>query len=231
MKRMLLELFENSGQLDLQSIVLRMLMASVIAFFIYLSYMLSHEGSIYSRKFNVSLAALTVITTTVITVIGNNIAMSLGMVGALSIVRFRTAIKDSRDTVYIFWTIVAGICCGAGDFLVASVGSAFIFLVLLVLGRIKNDSRMLLIIRTARINEERIEALIFQYFFHKANLRVKNTTDNSVEFIFEISKRLLERAEKPQKGNEHRKRITDAIYEIGNIDYCNIVMQNDEISS
>ena len=231
MKKLLLELFESTGQLDLQTIVLRMTVAVVIAFFIYLSYKLSHEGSIYSKKFNVSLMALTVITTAVMIVIGNNIAMSLGMVGALSSVRFRTAIKDSRDTTYIFWTIVAGICCGAGDFLVAAVGSAFTFLVLLIFGRIKNDNRMLLIIRAARINEDKIEALIFQRFSHKANLRVKNTTGTSVEFIYEISKHLLEHTGKSQKGTAQSGSITDAIYEIGNIEYCNMVMQNDEISS
>ena len=231
MRRLLLEMFESTGQLDPQAIVLRMVVATIIAFFIYLSYKLSHEGSIYSKKFNVSLMALTVITTAVMIVIGNNIALSLGMVGALSIVRFRTAIKDSRDTIYIFWTIVAGICCGAGDFLVAAVGSAFAFLVLLIFGRIKNDNRMLLIIRAARINEEKIEALIFQRFSRKANLRVKNTTDTSVEFIYEISKRLLDKAGNATKGNMKGKSITDAIYEIGNIEYCNMVMQNDEISS
>ncbi len=231
MKKLLLELFESTGQLDPRTIILRMIVATVISFFIYLSYKLSHEGSIYSKKFNVSLMALTVITTAVMIVIGNNIAMSLGMVGALSIVRFRTAIKDSRDTVYIFWTIVAGICCGAGDFLVAAVGSAFTFLVLLIFGRIKNDNRMLLIIRAARVNEEKIEALIFQRFSRKANLRVKNTTENSVEFIYEISKHLLERAEKSKNGIARSQSITDAIYEIGDIEYFNIVMQNDEISS
>ena len=102
MKQLLLELFEESGSLDPQAILLRLAMAMVIGAFIFLSYRLSHEGSIYSRKFNVSLVAMTVITTTVMVVIGNNIALSLGMVGALSIVRFRTAIKDSRDTIYIF---------------------------------------------------------------------------------------------------------------------------------
>ena len=173
MRNMLLELLENTGQLELKVIVLRMAMATVIAFFIYLSYALSHEGSIYSKKFNVSLMALTTITTAVMIVIGNNIALSLGMVGALSIVRFRTAIKDSRDTIYIFWAIVVGICCGAGDYLVASIGSAFTFLVLLVFGRIKNDDRLLLIIRTSRANEGRVEALIFQYYSRKANLRAK----------------------------------------------------------
>lgn len=231
MKKMLLELAESTGQLDLESIVLRLFVATIIACFIYLSYKLSHEGGIYSKKFNVSLMALTIITTTVMIVIGNNIALSLGMVGALSIVRFRTAIKDSRDTIYIFWTIVAGICCGAGDFLVAAVGSAFTFLVLLIFGRIKNDSRMLLIIRTTRANEEAIQALMFQYFAQKARLRVKNTTENTAEFIYEISKRMLDHAEKNQRGNNIGKSITDAVYELGNIEYCNLVMQNDEISS
>ena len=230
MKELLLEMFESSGQLDTGAIALRMAVSIVIAAFIYLSYMLSHEGSIYSKKFNVSLVALTVITTAVMIVIGNNIALSLGMVGALSIVRFRTAIKDSRDTVYIFWTIVAGICCGAGDFLTAAIGSAAAFLVLLIFGRIKNDNRMLLIIRTARVNEERVEALVFQYFARKANLRVKNTTENSVEFIYEVGKSVLDSAGGGSKSKKQKKSITDALYEIGNIEYCNIVAQNDEIS-
>ena len=230
MKELLLEMFESTGQLDTGAIALRMAVSIVIAAFIYLSYMLSHEGSIYSKKFNVSLVALTVITTAVMIVIGNNIALSLGMVGALSIVRFRTAIKDSRDTVYIFWTIVAGICCGAGDFLTAAIGSAAAFLVLLIFGRIKNDNRMLLIIRTARVNEERVEALVFQHFARKANLRVKNTTENSVEFIYEVGKSVLDSAGGGSKSKKQKKSITDALYEIGNIEYCNIVAQNDEIS-
>ena len=231
MKNLILELFEDSGQLDPQTILARLAVATVIAGFIFLSYRISHEGSIYSKKFNVSLVALTIITTSVMVVIGNNIALSLGMVGALSIVRFRTAIKDSRDTVYIFWTIVVGICCGAGDFWVAAVGSAFTFLVLLLFGRIKNDDRLLLIIRSSRVNEERVEALIFQYYARKANLRVKNTTETTVEFIYELSRRTMNRAERSRQGVNARKRITDALYELGSIEYCNIVMQNDEISS
>lgn len=231
MRELLLEMLESTGQLDAGSIVLRMVVGALLSGFLFLSYKLSHEGSIYSKKFNVSLMVLTVITTAVMTVIGNNIALSLGMVGALSIVRFRTAIKDSRDTVYIFWAIVVGICCGAGDFLVASVGSAVVFLILLFFGRIKNDNRMLLIIRGPRAREERIEALIFQYFSRKATLRVKNTTEKSVELIYELSKRVLERAQKPSQGNGPRKSITDAIYELGDMESCNLVMQNDEISS
>ena len=224
MREYLLELLESTGQLTLETIVTRLGAASILACFIFLSYWLSHDGSIYSKKFNVSLVALTIITTTVMIVIGNNIALSLGMVGALSIVRFRTAIKDSRDTVYIFWTIVVGICCGSGDYLVAGVGSAFAFVLLLLFGRVRNDNRMLLIIRAARTSEGRIEGLVFQRFARKATLRVKNTTEDSVEFIFEMTRKTLDRGSKD-------KPIADALYEAGGVEYVNIVAQNDEISS
>ncbi len=226
MREQLLELLETSGELTLESILLRITMAAVIGAFLFLSYRLSHSGSIYSVKFNVSLVALTLITTTVMIVIGNNIALSLGMVGALSIVRFRTAIKDSRDTIYIFWAIVVGICCGAGDYLVASLGSAFIFVMLLLFGRIRNDNRVLLILRTARLNETKVEGLFFQYYQRKAILRSKNTTESTVEFIYELSGKYLNRA-----AQENKKSITDAVYEIGGVEYFNIVTQNDEIGS
>ena len=157
--------------------------------------------------------------------IGKNLAMSLGMVGALSIVRFRTAIKDSRDTVYIFWTIVTGICCGAGDYQVAALGSAFVFVLMLIFGRIRNDNRVLLIIRAARTNEERVEALIFQHYSRKANMRVNNTTETSAEFIYEMSKKIM--AQDRQSGIS----ITYEIYALGNVEYFNIVTQNDDISS
>ncbi len=225
MKQQLFEMFGITNDLSPQTIMVRLVVATLIACFIFLSYRLSHEGSIYSKKFNVSLVELTIITTTVMIVIGNNLAMSLGMVGALSIVRFRTAIKDSRDTVYIFWTIVVGICCGAGDFLVAGIGSAFVFVVTVIFGKVRNNNRVLLIIRTARLNESKVEALFFQHFARKALLRVKNTTNDSVEFIYELSRNVLNRA---QKQGKH---IIDDVYAIGNVEYFNIVTQNDDVSS
>lgn len=225
MKQSILHVFENTGDLSVETILLHLLVATVIGFVIYLSYRLSHDGSLYSKKFNVSLVMLTILTTVVMTVIGNNIALSLGMVGALSIVRFRTAIKDSRDTIYLFWTIIVGICCGVGDYLVAALGSGVVFVILLFLGRIRNDNRMLLIIRASRQQEDKIEAIVFQYFARKANLRVKNTTEANVEFIYELSKRTLDKGQKAQKS------ITDLLYETGGMEYVNLVVQNDEISS
>ena len=138
MRQQILNLFTTPRDMSWEDILLNIVLAAVLGFFIFLSYAISHRGTIYSRKFNASLVILAVLTGTVMTVIGNNIALSLGMVGALSIVRFRTAIKDSRDTVYIFWSIIVGICCGVGDYAVACIGSAVTFAVILLLGCIKS---------------------------------------------------------------------------------------------
>ena len=167
---------------------------------------------------------LTILTSMVMTVIGNNVALSLGMVGALSIVRFRTAIKDSRDTAYIFWTIIVGICCGVGDYFVAGIGTIIVFIIMLFFGRIKNDNRILLVVRGPRNQEKKIEGVIFNYFNHKANLKVKNTTETSIEYIYELTKKVY------NKQLLKDESITEALYKIKNIEYVNIVVQNDEIS-
>lgn len=224
MKDKLFELFETNGELHLETVALNISMAAVLGFLIFVSYYITHRGTIYSKKFNASLVVLTVLTGTVMTVIGNNIALSLGMVGALSIVRFRTAIKDSRDTVYIFWTVIVGICCGVGDYMVALIGSAITFIVLLILGAIKNDNRMLIIVRGTRNKQSIVTGYIFNIFKNKAILRVKNTTEDTMELIYEVSSSLLKKTEKDIS-------ITDGIYDLGGIEYVNIVMQNDEISN
>ena len=98
MKEKIYSLFAEQGDMPWEQILANIGVSALIGMFIFISYAISHRGTIYSKKFNASLVILTVLTGTVMTVIGNNIALSLGMVGALSIVRFRTAVKDSRDT-------------------------------------------------------------------------------------------------------------------------------------
>ncbi len=224
MREYLAKVLETGNNLTIEEIIMNVLMSCVLGFAIFLSYKLSHTGTIYSKKFNVSLVILTTLTGMVMTVIGNNIALSLGMVGALSIVRFRTAIKDSRDTVYIFWAIIVGICCGVGDYSVATIGSIIVFIITLILGRVKNDNRILLVIRGAKVLERNIESTIFTYFERKANLKVKNTDSENVEFIYELSKKTYDITLKKERN------ITETLYELGPIEYVNIVTQNDEIS-
>lgn len=224
MRDLLASILEQGGTLSPEAIILHIISAALISIAIYVSYWYTHVGTAYSRKFNVSLVTLTILTATVMTVIGNNIALSLGMVGALSIVRFRTAVKDSRDATYIFWAIIVGICCGVGDYLVAGVGSTVVFVVLLLMGRVRNENRVLLIVRAARSKETEIEGIIFEYFDRKALLKVKNSTEQAVEFIFEMSRSVYNLSYKKDQG------ITQKLYALGSVEYVNIVTQNDEIS-
>ncbi|MCI9036616.1 MAG: DUF4956 domain-containing protein [Oscillospiraceae bacterium] len=224
MRQYLAKILAESGTLSVQDIILHILAAALLSFAIYLSYWYTHTGTAYSKKFNVSLATLTILTGTVMTVIGNNIALSLGMVGALSIVRFRTAIKDSRDTTYIFWAIIVGICCGVGDYLVAGVGSAVVFLILLLFGRVRNENRILLIIRGGKGLGLEMERLVFSYFNKKALLRVRNTTVDRVELIYEMPRKVW------QLNYKKSVDIADALYALGDVEYVNTVAQSDEIS-
>lgn len=227
MKEQIYQLFETSNVgVSAEDILLRVAVSLVLGLVIFLSYWLSHAGTIYSQKFNINLITLTVLTATVMTVIGNNIALSLGMVGALSIVRFRTAIKDARDTTYIFWAIICGICCGVGQFMAAGIGSAAVFVVLLILGRVRNDVRTLLVIRASRAQELAIEGLVFEYFRGRAVERVKNTTDESIELMYELSRGVLLKSQRRADNP-----ITTDLYALGGIEYVNIVAQNDEIGS
>ena len=224
MRDILLEFLKQSGTLSYNDIFSQILAATIISLAIYISYRYTHEGTIYSKKFNLSLIILTILTATVMTVIGNNVALSLGMVGALSIVRFRTAIKDSRDAMYIFWAIVIGICCGVGDYLVATIGSSIIFIVLILFGKVKNENRILIVISASLSLERDIEGIIFKSFNGKAIQRVKNTTKDTVEEIFEISRKEYEKTLLDEES------IVKKIYKLGNINYVNIVTQSDEIS-
>lgn len=224
MREYLYKILEDSGTLTTEDIVIRILASAVLGAVVYISYWYTHAGTTYSKKFNVSLLTLTILTGAVMTVIGNNVALSLGMVGALSIVRFRTAIKDTRDTTYIFWAIIIGICCGVGDYKVAGVGSAVVFLVLLFLGRVRNENRMLLIIRAANAKELDLEGVISRYYNNKALLKVKNTTPETVELIYELTWKVY------MESYKNESDITEHLYALGNVEYVNIVTQSDEIS-
>ena len=121
MKETIYNLLTQQGDMTWQQITMHILVSAVIGLFIFISYVISHKGTIYSKKFGVTLIVLTVMTGTVMTVIGNNIALSLGMVGALSIVRYRTAVKDPMDLLYLFWAITSGIAAGAGMYVLVIV--------------------------------------------------------------------------------------------------------------
>lgn len=136
--------------------------ALVLGLLIYMVYKKTFNGVIYSHSFNISLIILTMATSLVILGISQNILLSLGMVGALSIVRFRTPIKDPMDLVYLFWSLIIGILCGAGFILLAIVGTIVIgAVIILFANKIKVENPYLLVVKYGKeIATEEIEKII-----------------------------------------------------------------------
>ena len=217
-------LMTTSGALTLTDVVINFLAACIISILIYTSYRISHSGAVYSHRFNVSLVMLVLVTTLVMNVIGNNIALSLGMVGALSIVRFRTAIKDPRDTAYIFWSIAVGICCGVSDYLIAGIGTFIIFMFLILFGFVKDNERILLVMKLDAEAMENAEGMMISLFQGKAVLRVQNVESDRVEMIYEISEVLLKKAEKVNGNCVKQISGTEGIHSVS------LVRQDDEIN-
>ena len=123
---------ENVTSVSILDMALALVLAFALGMFIFLVYKKTFSGVMYSSSFGVTLVALTMITTLVILAVTSNVVLSLGMVGALSIVRFRTAIKEPLDIAFLFWSIAAGIVLAAGLIPLAVIGSVFIGVVLLI---------------------------------------------------------------------------------------------------
>lgn len=224
MKEYIMNYMAQQKAIEPVQLIFNMTVALVLGLVIFITYRLTYSGVAYSKKFNASLMMMTLVSTVVMTVISNNIALSLGMVGALSIIRFRTAIKDPRDTTFIFWCIAVGICCGISFYTVAAIGSLYIFVVMLILGKVHTVEKRLLLIRAERACEKNIESVVYLYF-KKVELQAKNTTGNEVEYIYVISNRILLQA---QKNNEES--ITDKLYAVEGVQMVNIIAQNDDMS-
>ncbi len=219
-------LISEAGNMSVEEIITCFLASVVIGFVIFISYRFSHSTTVYSAKFNVSLVMLTVVTTLIMAVIGNNVALSLGMVGALSIVRFRTAIKDPRDAVYIFWCIAVGVCCGIQDFTVAAIGSVTIFFIMLFMGNVRSNDRYLLIIRGENNMEKEANNIVTNVYGTRAGLRVANLNRKDMELIYELSERTIKMVEKKNPGFDIRAELMEK----EGIESVNLVCQNDEIT-
>lgn len=123
---------ENISSVSILDMVISLALAFCLGLFIFLVYKKTYSGVMYSASFGVSLVAMTMITTVVILAVTSNVVLSLGMVGALSIVRFRTAIKEPLDIAFLFWSIGVGIVLAAGMIPLAVIGSVVIGVILLV---------------------------------------------------------------------------------------------------
>ena len=126
----------STGNIEVQDILFSILIALVISIWIFYFYRVITRNTFYSKGFNISLVAVALITCTIILTIQTSVVVSLGMVGALSIVRFRTAIKNPMDLAFLFWAISIGIICGAGQFIVAVILTIVLSIAIIMLDRI-----------------------------------------------------------------------------------------------
>ena len=225
MKDFIITNLANTEGLNLQVILLNNVVSLAAAFFLMFVYKITYSGSAYSRKFNVSLGLIVVITTSIMCVISNNVALSLGMVGALSIIRFRTAVKDVRDASFIFWAIAIGIGCGVSQYLLVGVGAVFAFLFLLLTRQVIPDNRQLLIIRGDLSMQNTIEGAVTSFFQQAAHQIVKSASGNSFELVYGISGSQLKKAnEKNQIDVVQKLMRTEGVHS------ANLVEQTDDIS-
>ena len=178
---------ENIDSVSILDMVVALTLAFAIGLFIFLIYKKTFAGVMYSSSFGVTLVALTMISTLVILAVTSNVVLSLGMVGALSIVRFRTAIKEPMDIAFLFWSIAAGIVLAAGLIPLAVLGSLFVGAVLLVFSRQKNgESPYILVVRCASPREEEQVRALVEARVRRLNLKSKAVSPGEIELNFEV---------------------------------------------
>ncbi|WP_042352412.1 DUF4956 domain-containing protein [Bacillus massiliigorillae] len=179
---------EKTTSFSIVDSLIGLLVAFVVGLFIYMVYKKTFAGVIYSHSFNISLIVMSMATALIIMGISSNVLLSLGMVGALSIVRFRTPIKDPMDIVYIFWSIVAGILCGAGFIPLVIIGSILIGIVLLVfVNKITIENPYLVIVKYNDVEVEELLKQIISQKSKKYSMKSKSAMPgNDLEIIYEV---------------------------------------------
>ena len=178
---------ENINSVSLLDMVIALALAFGLGLFIFLVYKKTFSGVMYSSSFGVTLVALTMITTLVILAVTSNVVLSLGMVGALSIVRFRTAIKEPLDIAFLFWSIAVGIVLAAGMIPLAVIGSVVIGTVLLVFVNKKSHVRPYMVVLQCEdyTAETQAQALLAQHT-EKCVVKSKAARKGAVELNLEI---------------------------------------------
>lgn len=175
-----------TGTISLTSMLLSLVSAFVIALYIVLVYRRTYNGVVMSKSFALLLVLLAMVTSLAVRTISSNLALSLGMVGALSIVRYRTAVKDPMDTGFIFWAIIAGIMAGIGLYLIAIISSLLLgVLFMIIFGvEIKRAVKYLLIVRYETTAHDEVVAALSK--LPKQSLRNKHLVGNSVELTLDV---------------------------------------------
>ena len=187
------DIFKNSflhgftNGIDIATAVSSILITTVIALYLFFIYRLVTKETFYSQTFNISLIAMAVITAAIILTIQSNIVLSLGMVGALSIVRFRTAIKEPLDLVFLYWSISVGIICGAGLTAIAVVLTLVMSCVVVLMQKYPmRQSSVILVVNSTNIDRANLILETVKKYSKVCNVKSKNLTPTTLNMIIEV---------------------------------------------
>ena len=178
---------ESVTGFSLSEVLLAMLFAVIVGLFIFWVYKKTFTGILYSSGFALTLIGLTLVTTLVIISVTSNVVLSLGMVGALSIVRFRTAIKEPMEIVFLFWSIAVGIVIGAGMIPLAVLGSVIIGIILLIFANRKNvENAYILVLNCENEEAENTAAELLKNTVKKYRIKSKTVNAEGIELTSEL---------------------------------------------
>ena len=169
-------------------VVFAIAMTCLIAIYVFLVYRLMTRKTFYSKSFAISLVALSIITSAVILTIQSSIVVSLGMVGALSIVRFRTAIKEPMDLIFLFWSISVGIICGAGLAKIAIIASLILTVVIYALDMLPIAKAPMIVVVNAVLSEGKSAQIleIISKYSKYSKVKSRNITAGQLDMVVEI---------------------------------------------
>jgi uncharacterized membrane protein YhiD involved in acid resistance len=180
----------NSGDITTTRILITLAVTALLAVYIFIVYYAATKKTFYNKSFNIALALIAVITASIILAMQSNLVISLGMVGALSIVRFRTAIKDPMDLIFLFWSISIGIICGANMYLIAVIASLVITigLFLLELTPVGNAANLLVVSSYKSEAEPAVLTAVREYS-KVCRVKSRNLSDKGLNMIVECKPR------------------------------------------
>ena len=206
LKKLFLEGWEGT-EITVETAIAVLAVTALFALYIFLIYRLVTKKTFYSRSFNVSLAGVSLITAAIVLTIQSSIVVSLGMVGALSIVRYRTAVKDPIDLMFLFWSISVGIICGAGLAQIAVILSLVLTVLLLILENLPvARAPMILVVNSADPEAEEDIMEVVNEYARRPVIKSRNMTAQSLDLTIEL--RTSEGAELVKKVME----VDDILY-------------------
>ena len=216
------DLFENgieqlinitTRSLNTEEILMSLLFTGVMTFIIYISYRAAHTKNTYRPEFAVTLAVIAFVSTILMDLVQSNLALSLGMLGSLSIVRFRTNIADPRDIGFVVWSMATGIAAATANYIIGITGCTVLAFVMILTKRSEQKNRpMLLVVRGSNADIDSIENVAGT--LTSCRVKAKNILSDSFEIVYEVN-----------VSDGESNRLIENMFEIGGIDSVNLLAQ------